>query len=292
MSAMRRCSGASRRTAATQMPRFSNRAVWIGGCRAWRREIRCGSNREPAARMGLRSTHTSRLVGRFHRDGRVPAGLLIAAAWFVVRSPDLPTSRRFAGSARWTGDGGVRPRRSSRVHDLQGQRIDAAVGGPPNRKRDPGHRRPALLRAQRLRHDPHWPAARQYPAGRCAGRQHDHAQLARQSFLPTDLPPQGAELILAGRIERLYAKDQILEMLTRSTSVTVSRRQAASAISAGTRPSCQSRSGAPAGLVKSPSSRPTSAWNARRGNVVLQAMADAGNIDPPRCRPRERPGRC
>jgi 1A family penicillin-binding protein len=113
-------------------------------------------------------------------------------------------------------------------------------------------------------------------------------QLARQSFLTPDktLHRKFQELILAARIERVYSKDQILEMYLNKVyfgdglyGVEAASRgyfgKHASDLSVG-------EAATLAGLVKSPSSyAPTVSMNraTARRNVVLQAMLDAGAID-------------
>ena len=82
---------------------------------------------------------------------------------------------------------------------------------------DPGDRRSAVLRPPRLRPDRgscrrRWPTS---GSGRAAqGGSTITQQLARQSFLTPDktFRRKLQELILAARIERLYTKDQILEL--------------------------------------------------------------------------------
>jgi 1A family penicillin-binding protein len=113
-------------------------------------------------------------------------------------------------------------------------------------------------------------------------------QLARQSFLTPDktLRRKVQELILAGRIERMYTKDQILEMYLNKVyfggglhGVEAASRgyfdKHASELNV-------SEAALIAGLVKSPSSyAPTVSLEraiARR-NVVLQAMRESGAID-------------
>jgi penicillin-binding protein 1A len=113
-------------------------------------------------------------------------------------------------------------------------------------------------------------------------------QLARQSFLTTDktLHRKFQELILAARIERVYSKDQILELYLNKVyfgdglyGVEAASRgyfaRHASDLSV-------SEAATLAGLVKSPSSyAPTVSMRraTARRNVVLQAMLDAGAID-------------
>jgi len=113
-------------------------------------------------------------------------------------------------------------------------------------------------------------------------------QLARQSFLTPDKTYRRKlqELILAGRIERLYTKDQILELYLNKVYFGdgLYGVEAASRGYFGRHASELSVPEAAllAGLVKSPSSyAPTVSMEraVSRRNVVLQAMADAGSID-------------
>jgi penicillin-binding protein 1A len=113
-------------------------------------------------------------------------------------------------------------------------------------------------------------------------------QLARQSFLTTDKTwrRKVQELILAARIERVYSKDQILELYLNKVyfgdglygAEAASRGYFGKHASELTVP----EAAALAGLVKSPSAyAPTvsmSRATARR-NVVLQAMLESGAID-------------
>src|SRR6476661_7357264 len=113
-------------------------------------------------------------------------------------------------------------------------------------------------------------------------------QLARQSFLTTDktFHRKLQELILAARIERVYSKDQILELYLNKVYFGdgLYGVEAASRGYFGKHASTLSvpEAATLAGLVKSPSSyAPTvsmSRATARR-NVVLQAMLDDGAID-------------
>jgi penicillin-binding protein 1A len=78
-----------------------------------------------------------------------------------------------------------------------------------------------VLRTWRLRSDPHGVGdARERPSGRKAqGGSTITQQLARQSFLSTDksFRRKFQELILAGRIETMYSKAQILELPQQSS---------------------------------------------------------------------------
>ncbi|MFN7918068.1 MAG: PBP1A family penicillin-binding protein [Vicinamibacterales bacterium] len=113
-------------------------------------------------------------------------------------------------------------------------------------------------------------------------------QLARQSFLTTDKTwrRKVQELILSARIERLYTKDQILEMYLNKVYFgdglygveAASRGYFGKHASELTVPEAALL----AGLVKSPSSyAPTVSLEraVTRRNVVLQAMEDFGAID-------------
>jgi penicillin-binding protein 1A len=113
-------------------------------------------------------------------------------------------------------------------------------------------------------------------------------QLARQSFLTPDKTYRRKvqELILAGRIERLYSKDQILEMYLNKVYFgdglygveAASRGYFGKHASELTVPEAALL----AGLVKSPSTyAPTVSMDraVARRNVVLQAMVDNGAID-------------
>src|SRR4051794_26548593 len=113
-------------------------------------------------------------------------------------------------------------------------------------------------------------------------------QLARQSFLTPDKTYRRKlqELILAGRIERLYSKDQILEMYLNKVYFgdglygveAAARGYFGKHASELTVPEAALL----AGLVKSPSSyAPTVSLEraVARRNVVLQAMVDYGAID-------------
>jgi 1A family penicillin-binding protein len=113
-------------------------------------------------------------------------------------------------------------------------------------------------------------------------------QLARQSFLTPDKTYRRKlqELILAARIERLYSKDQILEMYLNKVYFgdglygveAASRGYFAKHASELTVPEAALL----AGLVKSPSSyAPTVSMEraVSRRNVVLQAMQEFGAID-------------
>ena len=113
-------------------------------------------------------------------------------------------------------------------------------------------------------------------------------QLARQSFLTPDKTYRRKlqELILAGRIERMYSKDQILEMYLNKVYFgdglygveAASRGYFGKHASELTVPEAALL----AGLVKSPSSyAPTVSLEraVARRNVVLQAMQDFGAID-------------
>jgi penicillin-binding protein 1A len=113
-------------------------------------------------------------------------------------------------------------------------------------------------------------------------------QLARQSFLTPDKTYRRKlqELILAARIERLYTKDQILEMYLNKVYFGDGRYgvEAAARGYFGKHASDLSVPEAAllAGLVKSPSSyAPTVSMEraVARRNVVLQAMAETGSID-------------
>src|SRR3954462_1895930 len=113
-------------------------------------------------------------------------------------------------------------------------------------------------------------------------------QLARHSFLTPDKTYRRKlqELILAGRIERLYSKDQILEMYLNKVYFG-DGLYGVEAAARGYFGKHASELSVPeaallAGLVKSPSSyAPTVSMEraVSRRNVVLQAMEDAGNID-------------
>lgn len=113
-------------------------------------------------------------------------------------------------------------------------------------------------------------------------------QLARQSFLTPDKTYRRklAELILAARIERLYSKDQILEMYLNKVYFGdgLYGVEAASRGYFGSHASdlTVSQAALLAGLVKSPSSyAPTVSLEraVSRRNVVLQAMAEERAID-------------
>jgi penicillin-binding protein 1A len=113
-------------------------------------------------------------------------------------------------------------------------------------------------------------------------------QLARQSFLTPDktLRRKVQELILANRIERLYSKDQILELYLNKVYFGdgLYGVEAASRGYFGTHASELSVPEAAllAGLVKSPSSyAPTVSLERAVGrrNVVLQVMQEIGTID-------------
>ena len=113
-------------------------------------------------------------------------------------------------------------------------------------------------------------------------------QLARQSFLTTDktFHRKLQELVLAARIERLYTKDQILELYLNKVYFgdglygveAASRGYFGKHASELTVPEAAML----AGLVKSPSSYAPTVSRERavqRRNVVLQAMLDNGAID-------------
>jgi 1A family penicillin-binding protein len=113
-------------------------------------------------------------------------------------------------------------------------------------------------------------------------------QLARQSFLTTDKTwrRKVQEVILAARIERLYSKDQILELYLNKVYFgdglygveAASRGYFGKHASELTVP----EAAVLAGLVKSPSSyAPTVSMQraTSRRNLVLQAMLDTGAID-------------
>jgi 1A family penicillin-binding protein len=113
-------------------------------------------------------------------------------------------------------------------------------------------------------------------------------QLARQSFLSTDksFRRKFQELILAGRIEAMYSKPQILEMYLNKVYFGdgLYGIEAASRGYFGKHASELSVSEAAllAGLVKSPSSYAPTVSRERatvRRNVVLQAMLDSGAIN-------------
>lgn len=115
-------------------------------------------------------------------------------------------------------------------------------------------------------------------------------QLARQSFLTPDKTWRRKlqELILAGRIERLYSKPQILEMYLNKVYFG-DGLYGVEAASRGFFGKHASELTVPeaallAGLVKSPSTyAPTVSLDraVARRNVVLQAMAESGAIDAP-----------
>jgi len=113
-------------------------------------------------------------------------------------------------------------------------------------------------------------------------------QLARQSFLTPDktLHRKLQELILAARIERLYTKDQILELYLNKVYFGdgLYGAEAASRGYFGKHASelTITEAATLAGLVKSPSAyAPTVSMERAtlRRNVVLQAMLDNGAID-------------
>src|SRR5262245_40184065 len=115
-------------------------------------------------------------------------------------------------------------------------------------------------------------------------------QLARQSFLTTDktFHRKLQELVLAGRIERLYKKDQILELYLNKVYFGdgLYGVEAASRGYFGKHASnlAVAEAATLAGLVKSPSSyAPTVSLDRalQRRNVVLQAMLKSGAIDKP-----------
>jgi 1A family penicillin-binding protein len=115
-------------------------------------------------------------------------------------------------------------------------------------------------------------------------------QLARQSFLTTDktFHRKLQELVLAGRIERLYTKDQILELYLNKVYFGdgLYGAEAASRGYFGKHASDLGVAEAAllAGLVKSPSTyAPTVSVERalQRRNVVLQAMLESGAIDRP-----------
>jgi penicillin-binding protein 1A len=113
-------------------------------------------------------------------------------------------------------------------------------------------------------------------------------QLARQSFLTPDktLRRKLQELILAGRLERLYSKDRILELYANKVYFGdgLYGVEAASRGYLGKHASELTVADAAllAGLVKSPSTYAPTASMSRavaRRNLVLQAMLDSGFID-------------
>ena len=113
-------------------------------------------------------------------------------------------------------------------------------------------------------------------------------QLARQSFLTPDktLHRKLQELILAARIERLYTKDQILELYLNKVYFGdgLYGAEAASRGYFGKHASelTITEAATLAGLVKSPSAyAPTVSMERAtlRRNIVLQAMLDNGAID-------------
>src|SRR5262249_17323257 len=113
-------------------------------------------------------------------------------------------------------------------------------------------------------------------------------QLARQSFLTPDktIRRKLQELILANRIERLFSKDQILEMYLNKVYFGdgLYGVEAASRGYFGKHASELSvpEAGLLAGLVKSPSSYAPTVSIERavsRRNVVLQVMRETGAID-------------
>ncbi len=115
-------------------------------------------------------------------------------------------------------------------------------------------------------------------------------QLARQSLLTTDktMRRKVQELVLAGRIERMYSKNQILEMYLNKVYFGdgLYGVEAASRGFFGKHASELDVAEAAllAGLVKSPSSyAPTVSMDraVARRNVVLQAMRQSGAIDEP-----------
>jgi penicillin-binding protein 1A len=113
-------------------------------------------------------------------------------------------------------------------------------------------------------------------------------QLARQSFLTPDktMHRKFQELILAARIERVYSKDQILELYLNKVYFG-DGLYGVEAASRGYFAKRASELSVPeaallAGLAKSPSTYAPTVSMARaraRRNVVLQAMLDAGAID-------------
>src|SRR5262249_54482527 len=113
-------------------------------------------------------------------------------------------------------------------------------------------------------------------------------QLARQSFLTTDKTYHRKlqELVLAAKIERLYTKDEILELYLNKLSFgdgLYGAEAAPRGYSGKPATDLPVAEAAPlAGLVKSPSScAPTVSMEraVQRRNVVLQAMLDSGAID-------------
>jgi 1A family penicillin-binding protein len=115
-------------------------------------------------------------------------------------------------------------------------------------------------------------------------------QLARQSFLTTDktFHRKLQEVVLASRIERLYTKDQILELYLNKVYFGdgLYGVEAASRGYFGKHASqlTVAEAATLAGLVKSPSSyAPTVSMERalQRRNLVLQAMLESGTIDKP-----------
>jgi membrane peptidoglycan carboxypeptidase len=115
-------------------------------------------------------------------------------------------------------------------------------------------------------------------------------QLARQSFLTPDktIHRKVQELVLAARIERLYSKQQILELYLNKVYFGDGLHgvEAAARGFFGKHASELSipQAALLAGLVKSPSTYAPTVSLARataRRNVVLQAMLDSGAIDRP-----------
>jgi len=242
----------------------------------------------------VRRTHPRLVAGVFIGTAASALLVLIAATWFVISLrrdlPDVEALRRIGEMDQATA---VFDREDHLAFTIfKEQRIDVPLSEvSPNLKN-------AILAIEDQRFYDHngFDAIRIGSAvlanirrGRLAqGGSTITQQLARQSFLTPDKTYRRKvqELILAGRIERLYAKDQILEMYLNKVYFGdgLYGVEAASRGYFGRHASELSVPEAAllAGLVKSPSSyAPTVSMEraVARRNVVLQAMADAGNID-------------
>ena len=242
----------------------------------------------------VRRTHPRLVTGVFVGTAASMLVALVAAAWFVVSLrrdlPDVEALRRIGEMDQATA---VFDREDHLAFTIfKEQRIDVPLAQvSPNLKN-------AILAIEDQRFYDHngFDVIRIGSAvlanirrGRLAqGGSTITQQLARQSFLTPDKTYRRKlqELILAGRIERLYAKDQILEMYLNKVYFG-DGLYGVEAASRGYFGKHASELSVPeaallAGLVKSPSSyAPTVSMEraVSRRNVVLQAMEDAGSID-------------
>ena len=172
-------------------------------------------------RRGPADPSAASCAGVSHRDGGQPPARVRARR--LVPRLAAPRAARCRGPAPHRRDGpgdrGLRPQRSARVHDLQGaadrRAADAGVAEPEERPSSPSKISASTSTTASISIRIGSAMLANIRRGRLAqGGSTITQQLARQSFLTPDKTYRRKlqELILAARIERLYSKDQILEM--------------------------------------------------------------------------------